>query len=240
MAKFYGIGVGVGHERNVTKYAIDTFSALDILYAPTAKEGRQYSVAHGIVKNYLPDALEIRTRHFPMTYDTKELQRVWDDISFEIIEEVKKGKNVGFITIGDSLTYSTYIYLLKQVRKEVEVETLPGITSFLDIASNCNFPLVEGDDTLVVVSATAGIEKIRNYLKNENSIVLMKVFRNYGEIAEVIEEEGLLPYAIAVSNSSKKEQEVFYPVLKEDEERISYFTTILINKNYEYDSKEAN
>lgn len=237
MAKFYGIGVGVGNEKNVTKYAIDTFSLLDILYVPSAKAEKTYSAAHDIVKNYLPETLKIRTRHFPMTYDSEELQKAWDEISTEIVEEVKRGKNVGFITIGDALTYSTYIYLLRKVEREIDVVTLPGITSFLDIAANCNFPLVEGNDALVIVPATIGIEKIRDYLRKESSIVLMKVYRNYREIAQLLEEENLLPYAVAVSNSSKEEQRIFYPVQKEDEDEISYFTTILINKKFEYGSK---
>lgn len=234
MAKFYGIGVGVGSAYNVTKRAIDTLSAIDVLYVPSAKEEKKDSVAYEIVKSYIPQKVEVRKRHFPMTYDTEILGEAWNGIAEEIIREIHGGKNVGFITIGDALVYSTYIYLLKKLKDEVEVETVAGITSFLDIAANCNFPLVEGNDALVVVPATVGMEKIREYLLREKSVVLMKVYRNYLEIAELIEELGLLDYAIAVSNSSKREQEIIYPVVAEEKGRVSYFTTILINRNWKY------
>ncbi|MDO4792809.1 MAG: precorrin-2 C(20)-methyltransferase [Filifactor alocis] len=234
MAKFYGIGVGVGSEYNVTKKAIDTLATVDVLYVPSAKEESKDSVAYEIVKSYIPGKVEVRKRHFPMTYDTEVLEEAWSGIAQEIIREVDGGKNVGFITIGDALVYSTYIYLLKKLKEEIEVETIAGITSFLDIAANCNFPLVEGNDALVVVPATVGIERIREYLLREKSVVLMKVYRNYLEIASLIEELDLLDYAIAVSNSSKKDQEIIFPVTGKEKDRVSYFTTILINRNWKY------
>lgn len=234
MAKFYGIGVGVGSERNVTKRAIDTLAEIDILYVPSAKEESKDSVAHEIVKSYIPKKVEVRKRHFPMSYDTGVLEEAWSSIAKEIIYEVHRGKNVGFITIGDAMVYSTYIYLLKKLKGEIEVETIAGVTSFLDIAANCNFPLVEGNDALIVVPATVGIERIREYLLREKSVVLMKVYRNYLEIANLIEELDLLDYSIAVSNSSKKEQEIVFPVVAKEKDRISYFTTILINRNWKY------
>ena len=142
MAVFYGIGVGVGDSKAVTVKAKETLGMLDILYVPTAKK-ESASVAHNIVKPYISQYLEIRERHFPMNYNQDDLNSAWNSIASEIEEEVKKGKNVGFVTIGDPMVYSTYIYLLKILKSKIDIVTLPGITSFLDIASSENFPLVE-------------------------------------------------------------------------------------------------
>lgn len=65
-----------------------------------------------------------------------------------------EGKNVGFLTIGDTMTYSTYVYLLEnmQDRYKSMVETIPGISSFADMSSRFNFPIVMGDESLKIIS----------------------------------------------------------------------------------------
>ena len=175
---FYGIGVGVGNSLTVTKRAIDVIARLDILYVPTAKKTENYSTAHSIVKDYINERTIIKDRHFPMNYNSSELKEAWSGIASEIIRDVSEGREVGFVTIGDPMVYSTYIYLLKILKNKIKVTTIPGIASFLDIASNNNFPLAEGDDPLIILPATMGAEKLRGYIKSEKSLVLMKVYNN--------------------------------------------------------------
>ncbi|MDF2948914.1 MAG: Sirohydrochlorin cobaltochelatase, partial [Sedimentibacter sp.] len=95
---FYGIGVGVGNSLAVTKKAIDVICALDILYVPTAKKTENYSIAHAIVKDYISEETAVKSRHFPMNYNSEELQQAWSEIASEIIHDVSNGKDVGFIT----------------------------------------------------------------------------------------------------------------------------------------------
>lgn len=230
---FYGIGVGVGNKDTVTKRAIDILKTLDVLYVPAAKKTDSFSVAHKIIDGYLNESTEIKDRHFPMNYDTEELQNSWNNIASEIEQDVKDGKIVGFVTIGDPMVYSTYIYLLRILKNKIKITTIPGITSFLDIASNNNFPLVEGDDPLLIIPATIGADKLKNYIKNENSIVLMKVYKNYDEVINLLLDEKLENCSIAVSNSSKDEEVIYKNIKDMKKEDVSYFTTILINKRWE-------
>ncbi|MGD9568410.1 MAG: precorrin-2 C(20)-methyltransferase [Sedimentibacter sp.] len=230
---FYSIGVGVGNNQTVTKKAIDVIGALDILYVPTAKKTENYSSAHSIVKDYINEKTVIKARHFPMNYNSEELQQAWNEIASEIIQDVSVGKNVGFITIGDPMVYSTYIYLLKILKDKIKITTIPGIASFLDIASNNNFPLVEGEDPLIILPATMGIDKLRNYIKNENSIVLMKVYNNFDEVIGMLLEENLQNHSLVVSNSSKNGEIIYENIKDIKKSDVSYFTTILINKRWE-------
>lgn len=230
---FYGIGVGVGNSLTVTKKAIDVIGKLDILYVPTAKKTENYSTAHSIVKDYINERTIIKARHFPMNYDSSELQEAWNGIASEIIQDVSEGKDVGFITIGDPMVYSTYIYLLKILKDKIEVTTIPGIASFLDIASNNNFPLAEGDDPLIILPATMGAEKLRSYIKSEKSLVLMKVYNNFDEVVRILLEENLQSHSIVVSNSSKDEEITYKNIEDIKKSGVSYFTTILINKRWE-------
>lgn len=230
---FYGIGVGVGNPGKVTMEAINILNILDVLYVPTAKKEEKFSVAHEIVKDYLNTDTEIKSRHFPMNYDTEELQHAWESIADEIMLDVQVGKKVGFVTIGDPMVYSTYIYLLRLLRNNIEITTIPGITSFLDIASKNNFPLVEGEDPLLILPATMGTEKLKRYITNETSFVIMKVYKNFNEVVQLLIDEKLENCSIVVSNSSKNEEVVFRDIKNVNKDDISYFTTILINRKWE-------
>lgn len=231
MAKFYGIGTGPGDSTLVTIKAVNIIKMLDILYTPEPKKGGD-SLALSIVKEYVPDTVEIKQRHFPMNNDSVEKMASWDAIAAEIKDDVKAGKEVGFITLGDPMIYSTYVYIMERLMDEIEVETIPGISSFSNIASNQNFPLVMDTDPLMVIPCTMEEEKIDAALQTYDCFVLMKVYKNFKEIVQKLEKYDLIDSAILVSNSSQ-EREVVYKDLRDVhlQEKISYFSTILVNKN---------
>lgn len=231
MAKFYGIGTGPGDSSLVTVKAINTLKNIDILYTPEAKKGGD-SLALSIVKEYVPDKVEIKSRHFPMSNHGTDKIEAWEDISKEIVSDVKSGKDVGFITLGDPMIYSTYVYVMERIMEDIEVETIPGISSFSNIASNQNFPLVMDTDPLVVIPCTMEDDKIDEALEKYDCIVLMKIYKRINLILDKLKKHNLIDYAILVSNSSQ-EREVVFTNLREEEidEKISYFSTILVNKN---------
>ena len=156
----------------------------------------------------------------------------WEDISKEIVSDVKSGKDVGFITLGDPMIYSTYVYVMERIMEDIEVETIPGISSFSNIASNQNFPLVMDTDPLVLIPCTMEEDKIDEALEKYDCIVLMKIYKKINLILDKLKKHNLIDYAILVSNSSQ-EREVVFTNLREEEidEKISYFSTILVNKN---------
>ena len=231
MAKFYEIGTGPGDSSLVTVKAINTLKNIDILYTPEAKKGGD-SLALSIVKEYVPDKVEIKSRHFPMSNHGTDKIEAWEDISKEIVSDVKSGKDVGFITLGDPMIYSTYVYVMERIMEDIEVETIPGISSFSNIASNQNFPLVMDTDPLVVIPCTMEEDKIDEALEKYDCIVLMKIYKKINLILDKLKKHNLIDYAILVSNSSQ-EREVVFTNLREEEidEKISYFSTILVNKN---------
>ena len=231
MAKFYGIGTGPGDSSLVTVKAVNTLKNIDILYTPESKKGGD-SLALSIVKEYVPEKVEIKSRHFPMSINGEEKIQAWNEVSSEIINDVKNGKDVGFVTLGDPMIYSTYVYVMERIMDEIEVETIPGISSFSNIASNQNFPLVMDTDALVVIPCTMEEEKIDEALQKYDCIVLMKIYKKINVILDKLKKYDLIDYAILVSNSSQ-EREVVFTDLRESEidEKISYFSTILINKN---------
>ena len=231
MAKFYGIGTGPGDSELVTVKAVNTIKRLDILYTPEPKKGGD-SLALSIVKEYVPENVEIKQRHFPMSNDSVEKMAAWDKVAAEIKADVQDGKEVGFITLGDPMVYSTYVYVMERLMEDIEVETIPGISSFSNIASNHNYPLVMDTDPLMVIPCTMEEEKIDEALEKYDCFVLMKVYKRINTILEKLEKHDLIDHAILVSNSSQEEEEVITNLRDyKIDEKISYFSTILVNKN---------
>ena len=190
------------------------------------------SFALSIVKKYLPEDLEIKSRHFPMSNDSIEKVQVWNNVSEEIVSDVKSGKDVGFVTLGDPMIYSTYVYVMERLMEDIEVETIPGISSFSNIASNHNYPLVMDTDPLMVIPCTMEEEKIDEALEKYDCFVLMKVYKRINTILEKLEKHDLIDHAILVSNSSQEEEEVITNLRDyKIDDKISYFSTILVNKN---------
>ena len=231
MSKFFGIGVGPGDPDLLTLKAVNCLKSLDILVVPQGRKGGQ-SEAHIIASPHLPSHVEIVARHFAMTADQKEMDDAIDPIAEEIRALVLSGKAVGFVTLGDPMLYSTYIYLLKRLKDQIEIETIGGLSSYSAMASGFNRPLVEGDTPLLIYPCTEDLSDLENQLVLHDSIVLMKVYRNFEIIKALLLKHDLLKYAVAVSDFSKPNQKIYDDLSRVKFEDISYFTTILINKGW--------
>ncbi|MEB6086007.1 cobalt-factor II C(20)-methyltransferase [Enterococcus casseliflavus] len=231
MTKFYGIGTGPGDSDLLTIRGKNTLEKIDILYTPESKkEGK--SLALSIVTPYLKSDLTIKQRHFPMSNDQQSKEKAWDSIAEEIIADVQSGKDVGFITLGDPMIYSTYSYLLERVKKVIETETIAGISSFSQIASQLQMPLVLDDETYAVVPATAEEAFLRQALENFTTIIIMKIALAVPKIKVLLEELDLSDQTILISNVSMDGQEVIKGMRSiSEEDKLSYFTTAIVYKN---------
>ena len=198
---FYGIGVGPGDPDLITIKASKLFDELDIIIAPETKSGKG-STALNIAKPYLGDNVEIIERKFPMTYDKKALSISYDEIAKEIKELVDGGKKVGFLTLGDPMVYSTYIYLFRRLSLlDIEIETIPGIPAFCAIASKVGIPLADTDEILTIVPSVYydfGSDKADDILKS-NNIVFMKASGNIDELIDKLGETGHKDGSVFVS-----------------------------------------
>lgn len=228
MAKFYGIGTGPGDSELLTIKGKKILETLDCLYTPEPKKGSK-SLALSIVLPYLDDSLEIKQRHFPMSNNLEEKESAWEDISKEILADVMAGKNVGFVTLGDPMVYSTYSYLLERLEGHIETETIPGISSFCSMSNSLQIPLVMDDESYSVIPSTASHEVIETALDHFSTIIIMKVSFEIEKIKKILKEKNLLSSAVLISNASMENEEVMIGLDDLDvAERISYFSTIIV------------
>ena len=125
------------------------------------------------------------------------------------------------------MIYSTYSYVLDYLKKEYEVETIPGITSFGSIGSRLNIPLVVGNEDLKIISVDKNTD-FEKEIENNDNLVLMKVTRNFEEIKNVLIKTKNEKNAVLVSNCGKENEKIYYNL--EEVVEVPYFSTIIIKK----------
>jgi precorrin-2/cobalt-factor-2 C20-methyltransferase len=207
LGRFYGIGIGPGDPELMTLKAQKILNSVDVVCAPRSGEDKE-SIALGIVRNVVKKDLEIIEPVFPMTKDVKKLERHWDRAVEQIFSELKEGKSVAFITVGDPLFYSTYIQMLKKMKEkypEVETKTVSGVTSLSACLAELNLPIVERDERIAILPAAYGLEELKDLAKIFDAIVLMKVSRSFDKIVQELDKAGLKEKAIFVSRCGTKD-----------------------------------
>lgn len=227
---FYGIGVGPGDPELLTIKALNAIKKADILIAPKT-EKKEGSVALNIAKPYLKKDIEIVYQVFPMVLNF-ETTDAWQQNKEEILALLKQGKNVAFLTLGDPMFFSTYIYVYNLLKDEdIKIETIPGVPAFCSVAAKVGYPIVEGNDILSIIPATAKKETIEKALSVSDNVVLMKVYKNYPEIINMLDKENMTQNSVLVSRCGLSDELVIKDISKEKDRKLNYLSTILSRRN---------
>ncbi|MEI7816077.1 MAG: precorrin-2 C(20)-methyltransferase, partial [Desulfuromonadales bacterium] len=187
------VGVGPGDPELLTRKAERILRNADVILAPVSNPS-EASVALSTIREFIDEIRqEVIVHQFPMTADRSRLLPAWQEAAALIAAHAEAGRSVAFITIGDPLFYSTFIYLLRILREQwpqLPIEIIPGISSINAAASEASLPLVEGDERMIVIPATAGIEVIKDALETCETVVLLKVKPLFSAIVELLRAQG--------------------------------------------------
>ncbi len=189
IGKFFGVGIGPGCSDLVTVKGAKLIENADVVYVPT-KNKVENSVAYNTIKPYLKNA-EVKPAVFSMSYNKEVLDKYRSVIINNIKLDLEHGKMVVFVTLGDPMLYSTYVYILEGLKKLIDnfyYETIPGITSFSAMAAKSDVPLVEEDEVITIYPLTHYKKEVfDNIYKTSDSIVLMKVPKKSSEMIKYID-----------------------------------------------------
>ncbi|MGD7652248.1 MAG: precorrin-2 C(20)-methyltransferase [Verrucomicrobiales bacterium] len=235
LGTFYGMGVGPGDPELLTVKAAGVLGRCPHVVVPKAKaEGD--SVALEIAKRYVHDGAEVHELVFPMTMDKAELARKWRLAAETVAGLLRTGQDVCFLTLGDALVYSTYIYLLRELKAllpELEVVTVPGITSFSAVAALTDFPLGEGKEPITVVPTADDLGAVRRAIETGGTVVLMKIGKRLGDILDILEETGVIGRSVFVQRAGHPTQLIERDLrkLRAAQAEAGYLSVILIHTN---------
>jgi precorrin-2/cobalt-factor-2 C20-methyltransferase len=210
MGTLYGIGVGPGDPEWMTVKAVRILSACRHICVPRSDAAAE-SVALEIARGYLrPDAV-VHQQSYPMTADAGLLRQHWQQAAREVYNLLCRGEDCCFLTLGNALLYSTYIYLLRALQAidpAVRVVTVPGITAFSAAAALANRPVGEGKQLVTIVPASEDLDPFLSALDRGGTVILMKVGQRLERVLDELERRRLLEQTVFVSHAGMAQQRV--------------------------------
>jgi precorrin-2/cobalt-factor-2 C20-methyltransferase len=229
----YGIGVGPGDPDLMTLKGARVLQVCRHVFVPKARS-EDASIALGIAKRFLSDDCQVYELVFPMSADGAELSRHWEQAARSVAEVIGTGEDACFLTLGDPLLYSTYVYLLRSLRRllpSLEAVTIPGITAFSAAAALAEFPIGEGRERVVIVPASDDLGVIREALAGGGTVVLMKVGRRLLGILDFLEQAGFLDRAVYVARAGLEGQRVEGDLrqLRRQKQEADYLSILLVH-----------
>jgi precorrin-2/cobalt-factor-2 C20-methyltransferase len=232
IGKLYGIGVGPGDPDLLTLKAVKVLQQVSVVFTASSSKN-DYSLALEIARAHIPADARVHPLAFPMTRDLAAKQAAWAANADIVGAYLRQGHDAAFLTLGDSLTFSTFGYLLRQFRErypDVAVETIPGITSYQASAAALNMPLVEGEESLLVLSGAEGGNRLREQVFKPDNVVFMKAYRNVPSICAALDEAGMLHQAAGVVSCSLPGEELIRDVTTLLDREPNYWTLIIAKK----------
>ncbi len=233
LGTLYGIGVGPGDPELLTLKAVKVLGGVAHIFA-AASTKNDYSLALDIVSDYIRPGTPVDHLAFPMTFNRESMETAWQANCEKVVEVLRRGDNAAFLTIGDPLTFSTYIYLVRKVRAklpEADIETIPGITSFQAAAACANVPLAEGEESFTVISGAKGGERLKDVVPVTDNVILLKAYRQFPQILEQVEQLGLKESCCFISRCGLEGQVVEHDFEKMTQlEQPHYLSLMIIKK----------
>ncbi len=228
----YGLSLGPGDPGLITRRAWELLRGEGLWAYPVRKLGGD-SFALDIVQRAglaIPEtAIPLC---FPMTHNPEILARHWLTAAQRVLEQLEAGRDVCFLVEGDASTYSTFGHLARTVTtldEGIRVGVVAGVTSYQAAAAHLGLPLADADDTLAILPAGYGIHTIDQLLDDFDSLVLLKVKPLLGEIVDLLERRGLLPYARFVEKVGCPEERMVGDLTQIRHETVNYLSLLLVH-----------
>lgn len=229
----YGLGVGPGDPELITMKAFRLLKECPVIAFPKKRTGAK-SYAFEIVEAYInPEEKEMLGLVFPMTKDQEVLERQWRQTVDAVWEHLQTGKDVAFVTEGDPFLYSTFIHmmrLMKELHPEVEIKTVPGISSVNGAASQLGIPLADGDDQVAIVPATADYDRLRKAIEEHDCVVFIKMAKVIDVLLMVLRDLGLVHRAAVVSKVTASDEVLWRNVDELQGVDIEYLSLMVVRK----------
>ncbi len=228
----FGIGVGPGDPDLIPVKSVNILKKVDIIFAASSTKNN-HSQAVNIAKKHLPVQTPLQVLPFPMTKDQDISKKSWEENAKLVIKSIDSGQNAAFLTLGDPLTYSTYGYILKHIKilsPELKIETIPGITSYQAAAASINIPLMEGEESLLILSGVNGGDRLRHTKIKPDNVIFMKAYKNTPDIVASIKEAKMDSTSYGIINCGLPNQEIVPDITEFLHKKPGYWTLIVAKK----------
>jgi precorrin-2/cobalt-factor-2 C20-methyltransferase len=198
-------------------------------------------MALGMVKPILAERkkpAEILELVFPMTKDELNNRKLWVESAAIVADRAKRG-DIAFITLGDPMLYSTFLYLyefVKETYPEIELEIVPGVTSVTAAAASAKLPLAEKEEVVSIMPSDLDPDHIEDTAKHADNLVFMKCAHHIKEFLPILLRAGFTENSTIalVKRCTLKEEKVLVGKLGEVngwDINEDYFSVAIVKKS---------
>ena len=141
--KLIGASLGPGDPELITRRSWAVLQSGARWIYPV-KKAEEASYALSIVeRGGIPRPADAVELVFPMTRDPEILTKAWVRAAEQTVALLAEGRDLVFLVEGDASTFATFGHLARVARElaaEIEVETIPGVSSFAAAAATTGMP----------------------------------------------------------------------------------------------------
>lgn len=229
--KLIGASLGPGDPLLITRRSWAVLqSGARWLYPVKKAEEKSYALSI-VERGGLPVPADAEELVFPMTRDAEVLLKAWANAAARTVELLAEGRDLVFLVEGDASTFATFGHLARVVRElvpEIEVETIPGVSSFAAAAASADTSLAEEDETLAIIPAAYGVGVIDHLLDEFDTLVLLKVKPLIDEVIELLERRNLLATSCFIEKVGSPDERIVRDVARLKGEKVNYLSLMLV------------
>jgi precorrin-2 C20-methyltransferase/precorrin-3B C17-methyltransferase len=228
-----GVGVGPGDPDLLTIRAARLITAADVVAYHCARHGR--SIARSAAEPYLRDGQVEEVLRYPVTTEGTDhpggYNGVLADFYVEAAARLERylldGRDVVVLCEGDPSLYGSYLHLHKRLSGRFAASIVPGISSVSAAAAATSVPLVQHDETLVVLPGTLPADELRARLAGADAAAVLKLGRTFGKVRAALDDAGLLDRARYVERAGTDSERVV-PLADVDPADVPYMSLALV------------
>ena len=229
--KLIGASLGPGDPELITRRSWAVLQSGARWIYPV-KKAEEASYALSIVeRGGLPVPADAVSLIFPMTRDAELLAKAWLRAAEQTVKLLAEGRDLVFLVEGDASTFATFGHLARIARElapEIEVETIPGVSSFAAAAAAASIPLAEEDETLAIIPAAYGTGVIDHMLDEFDTLILLKVKPLLDEVLELLERRDLLATSCFIEKVGSPDERIVRDIASLKGEKVNYLSLLLV------------
>ena len=229
--KLIGASLGPGDPELITRRSWAVLQSGARWIYPV-KKAEEASYALSIVeRGGIPRPADAVELVFPMTRDPEILTKAWVRAAEQTVALLAEGRDLVFLVEGDASTFATFGHLARVARElapEIEVETIPGVSSFAAAAATTGMPLAEEDETLAIIPAAYGTGVIDHMLDEFDTLILLKVKPLLDEVLELLERRDLLETSCFIEKVGSPDERVVRDLASLKGEKVNYLSLLLV------------
>ena len=229
--KLIGASLGPGDPELITRRSWAVLQSGARWIYPV-KKAEEASYALSIVeRGGIPRPADAVELVFPMTRDPEILTKAWVRAAEQTVALLAEGRDLVFLVEGDASTFATFGHLARVARElapEIQVETIPGVSSFAAAAATTGMPLAEEDETLAIIPAAYGTGVIDHMLDEFDTLILLKVKPLLDEVLELLERRDLLATSCFIEKVGSPDERVVRDLASLKGEKVNYLSLLLV------------